>query len=42
MAVIPKLRVKVRCWRAQRQITARALAGRIAEKVDGADRNSHQ
>ena len=36
MAVIPKLRVKVRLLARQRQITARALAGRIAETVDGA------
>ncbi|WP_395015747.1 ABC transporter transmembrane domain-containing protein [Dongia sp.] len=36
MAVIPKLRVKVRLLARQRQITARALAGRIAESVDGA------
>jgi putative ABC transport system ATP-binding protein len=36
MAIIPKLRVKVRLLARQRQITARALAGRIAETVDGA------
>jgi putative ABC transport system ATP-binding protein len=36
MAVIPKLRVKVRLLARERQITARALAGRIAESVDGA------
>jgi putative ABC transport system ATP-binding protein len=36
MAVIPKLRVKVRLLARERQITARALAGRIAETVDGA------
>jgi putative ABC transport system ATP-binding protein len=36
MAVIPKLRVRVRILARQRQITARALAGRIAESVDGA------
>jgi putative ABC transport system ATP-binding protein len=36
MAVIPKLRVKVRLLARQRQITARVLAGRIAETVDGA------
>jgi putative ABC transport system ATP-binding protein len=36
MAIIPKLRVKVRLLAQQRQITARALAGRIAESVDGA------
>jgi putative ABC transport system ATP-binding protein len=36
MAVIPKLRVKVRMLARERQITARLLAGRIAESVDGA------
>jgi putative ABC transport system ATP-binding protein len=36
MAIIPKLRVKVRLLARERQITARALAGRIAESVDGA------
>jgi putative ABC transport system ATP-binding protein len=35
MVVIPKLRVKVRLLGRQRQLTARALAGRIAEAVDG-------
>jgi putative ABC transport system ATP-binding protein len=35
MVVIPKLRVKVRMLGRQRQLTARALAGRIAEAVDG-------
>ncbi|WP_374378096.1 ABC transporter transmembrane domain-containing protein [Dongia sp.] len=36
IVVIPKLRVKILMLGKQRQITARQLAGRIAESVDGA------
>jgi putative ABC transport system ATP-binding protein len=36
IVVIPKLRVKILMLGKQRQITARQLAGRIAETVDGA------
>lgn len=36
ITIIPKLRVKILMLGKQRQITARQLAGRIAESVDGA------
>lgn len=36
LTIIPKLRVKILMLGKQRQITARQLAGRIAESVDGA------